>query len=317
MNVPVDYRLSLAAVVDEILWRDWDPIQINAHDGAHFEYSNYVSSVTQLLREAHTSAEVAGLLEQLSTERMGTKPERLPPGHHTKVAEILVSAAKRLMQGKRPWEMPELRRQVAWANQMLPETGLVTMHSGNASGYDPDTGNLVIKPSGMDYESITPSNLVEVRLSDGKILSEGFKPSVDLSHHLYLYRHLEGVRSVIHTHSNYATAFAAVGKAIPLVLTAIADEFGAEVPCAPYIDNEGEHIGEAILKYRNRSPAILMGNHGVFAWGDSPKSALKAAVMVEDVAKTVWLSMQLGTPHEIPAEEAEKWYDRYHNRYGQ
>ena len=101
------------------------------------------------------------------------------------------------------------------------------------------------------------------------------------------------------------------------MLTAIADEFGAEIPCAPYVDNEEEHIGEAIIKFRNRAPAILMGNHGVFAWGDSPKSALKAAVMTEDVAKTVWLAMQIGHPKPIPPEEAEKWYDRYHNRYGQ
>ena len=95
------------------------------------------------------------------------------------------------------------------------------------------------------------------------------------------------------------------------------DEFGAEIPCTPYVDNEGEHIGEAILKHKNRAPAILLGNHGVFTWGDSPSSAAKAAVMTEDVAKTVWLSMQLGTPQAISAEEAEKWYDRYHNRYGQ
>ncbi len=191
------------------------------------------------------------------------------------------------------------------------------MHSGNASGYLPEEDLLVIKPSGMDYDQISPENLVAVRVSTGEVLTPGTRPSVDLPHHLFLYRNLPDVRGVIHTHSNYATAFAAVGRPVPLVLTAIADEFGAEIPCAPYIDNEGEHIGEAILKYRNRAPSILMGNHGVFAWGASPKSALKAAVMTEDVAKTVWLAMQIGSPAPIPPEEAEKWYDRYHNRYGQ
>ena len=211
----------------------------------------------------------------------------------------------------------QLRKEVCWANQMLPAQGLVTMHSGNASGYLPEEDLLVIKPSGMDYDQITPENLVAVRVSTGEVLTPGTRPSVDLPHHLFLYRSLPDVRGVIHTHSNYATAFAAVGRPVPLVLTAIADEFGAEIPCAPYIDNEGEHIGEAILKYRNRAPSILMGNHGVFAWGASPKSALKAAVMTEDVAKTVWLAMQIGTPVAIPPEEAEKWYDRYHNRYGQ
>ncbi len=213
--------------------------------------------------------------------------------------------------------MRALREEVCYANKMLPVAGLVTMDSGNASGYDPDSDLLVIKPSGMDYEAITPENLVAVRVSTGEVLTEGIRPSVDLPHHLFLYRNMPDVRGVIHTHSNYATAFAAVGRPVPLVLTAIADEFGAEMRCMAYTDNEGEHIGETILKFENRAPSILLGNHGVFAWGKSPKSALKAAVMTEDVAKTVWLAMQIGTPKEIPAEEAEKWYDRYHNRYGQ
>ena len=211
----------------------------------------------------------------------------------------------------------KLREAVALANHALPKAGLVTMHSGNASGYDPEEDLVVIKPSGMDYEAITPENLVAVRVSTGEVLTRGSRPSVDLPHHLFLYRNLPEVRGVIHTHSNHATAFAAVNRPIPLVLTAIADEFGAEIPCMPYTDNEGEHIGEAILRHRNRAPAILLGNHGVFAWGDSPKAALKAAVMVEDVAKTVWLALQIGTPQAIPPDEAEKWYDRYHNRYGQ
>ena len=176
---------------------------------------------------------------------------------------------------------------------------------------------MFIKPSGMDYEAVTPENVVAVRVSTGEVVTQGSRPSVDLPHHLFLYRNLPEVRGVIHTHSNHATAFAAVNRPIPLVLTAIADEFGAEIPCMPYTDNEGEHIGEAILKHRNRSPSILLGNHGVFAWGDSPKAALKAAIMTEDVAKTVWLAMQIGTPQAIPSDEAEKWYDRYHNRYGQ
>ena len=210
-----------------------------------------------------------------------------------------------------------LREEVCWANKMLPECGLVTMHSGNASGIDRESGVLVIKPSGMDYDKITPENLVAVELETGRVIDSTLRPSVDLPHHIFLYKHLPELGGVIHTHSNYATAFAAVHLPVPLVLTAIADEFGCEIPCAPYVDNEGEHIGEAILKYRNRAPAILMGNHGVFAWGSSAKSALKAAVMTEDVAKTVHLAKQIGSPIPIPPEEAEKWYDRYHNRYGQ
>lgn len=210
-----------------------------------------------------------------------------------------------------------LREQVAWANKMLPKSGLVTMHSGNVSGYDPESGKVFIKPSGMDYDAITPENLVEVDLASGEVAAGQLKPSVDLPHHLFLFRNDPSMRSVVHTHSNYATAFAAVHQPIPCVLTAMSDEFGGEIPCAPYIDNEGDHIGEGILKYRSRGPAILLGNHGVFTWGPSVASALKAAVMVEDVAKTVHLARQLGTPVPIDPSEVEKWWDRYHNRYGQ
>ena len=216
---------------------------------------------------------------------------------------------------------------VLFANQMLPKAGLVTMHSGNASGYDPDSGLVLIKPSGVDYEALTLGSLVRVRASDGSSLTpqpplpegEGeLRPSVDLPHHLFLYRNLPGVRGIVHTHSNYATAFAALGRPIPCVLTAIADEFGGPIPCAPYVDNEGDHIGEAILRHKNdRSPAILLANHGVFAWGDSPRAALKAAIMVEDVARTVWLAMQIEEPYPMPKGEIEKWWDRYQNRYGQ
>lgn len=213
--------------------------------------------------------------------------------------------------------LPELCNEVCYVNRMLPAAGLVTMHSGNASGLDRSSGRLVIKPSGVDYDRLTPEDLVEVDLESGQVVDSRLRPSVDLPHHLFLYRNLPEVAAVIHTHSNYATAFAAVGKPIPLCLTAIADEFGAEIPCVPYVDNQGDHIGQAILKHRNRAPAILLANHGTFAWGDTPRAALKAAVMTEDVAKTVYLAMQLGRPHEIPPEEAKKWYDRYHHGYGQ
>ncbi len=211
----------------------------------------------------------------------------------------------------------ELREKVCWANQMLPKAGLVTMHSGNASGYDPESGLVYIKPSGMDYDAISPTNLVAVRLETGEVVEGAYRPSVDLPHHLFLYRNMTNVRSIIHTHSNYATAFAATRKPIPVVLTAVADEFGGEVPCTPYVDNEGDNIGHAILNHRGRGPAILLGNHGVFAWGDSPEAAVKAAVMVEDVAKTIFIAHTLGTPIPILPEEIEKWWDRYQNRYGQ
>jgi len=214
-------------------------------------------------------------------------------------------------------DLTALREEVCCVNQLLPAAGLVTMHSGNASGLDRQSGRLVIKPSGVDYDTLTPDHLVEVVLETGEVVGSKLRPSVDLPHHLFLYRNMPGVCGIIHTHSNYATALAALGRPIPVCLTAIADQFGAEIPCTPYVDNEADHIGQAILRHRNRSPAILLGNHGAFCWGTTPREALKVAVMTEDVAKTVHLAMQLGQPREIPLEEVKKWYDRYHYAYGQ
>ncbi|MFH1922541.1 MAG: L-ribulose-5-phosphate 4-epimerase [Planctomycetota bacterium] len=213
--------------------------------------------------------------------------------------------------------LTKLREEVCHTNKMLPATGLVTMHSGNASGLDRQAGRLVIKPSGMEYDTLGPEDLVEVDLETGAVIDSELRPSVDLPHHLYLYRKMPEICGIVHTHSNYATAMAALGRPIPLCLTAIADQFGAEIPCTPYVDNEGNHIGRAIVKHRNRAPAVLLGNHGVFAWGPTPRDALKAAVMTEDVAKTVHLAMQIGKPLELPPEEAKKWYDRYRRWYGQ
>jgi L-ribulose-5-phosphate 4-epimerase len=210
-----------------------------------------------------------------------------------------------------------LRLEVCRANRLLPELGLVTMHSGNVSGLDRISGRLVIKPSGVDYDQLTPEMLVEVELETGRVVAGELKPSVDLPHHCFLYRNMPNIRGVVHTHSNFATAFAANHAPIPLYLTAIADEFGGEVPCAPYVDNQGDHIGQAILRHQTQAPAILLGNHGVFAWGPTPTAAIKAAAMTEDVAKTVHIAMQLGKPRAIPSEEAAKWYARYHTTYGQ
>jgi len=213
-------------------------------------------------------------------------------------------------------DVEELRQEVHYANIMLPRCGLVTMHSGNASGFDPASGRIFIKPSGYDYDRLQPEDLVEIAL-DGAVVGQRLKPSVDLPHHLYIYRRRPDIRGIIHTHSNYATSFAALGRPISVCLTAIADEFGGDIPLVPYVDNEGDHIGEAIVAAMGHSPAVLLGQHGVFAFGDSPRAALKAAVMVEDVARTVHLAMLLGEPKRLPPKEVEKWYRRYHERYGQ
>ena len=210
----------------------------------------------------------------------------------------------------------KLRREVWEANLGIFRAGLVTMHAGNASGVDRKRGLVVIKPSGMDYDKLRPEDMVVTDI-EGRKVSGRWNPSVDLPHHLYLYNHCPEIGGVIHTHSNYATSFALLGRPIPVYLTAIADEFGAEVPCAPYTDNQGDHIGEGIVKHMNNAPAVLLAQHGVFAFGPTPRAALKSAVMLEDVAKTCHLALLLGKPRPLPAREVRKWYDRYHSTYGQ
>ena len=209
-----------------------------------------------------------------------------------------------------------LRKEVCRVNRELPKRGLVTMTSGNASGRDPETGCVVIKPSGMEYDAMQPEDIVVVD-AEGKVVEGAWQPSVDLMEHLYLYRHRPELGGIIHTHSNYATSFAALGRPIPVYLTAIADEFGAEIPCSRFASNEGDEIGKALVEAMGRGPAVLLRNHGVWTFGSTPMAALKAAVMVEDVAKTCHLALLLGTPDVLPPEEAKKWWDRYHLRYGQ
>jgi len=219
----------------------------------------------------------------------------------------------------------QLREEVWWANTQLPKAGLVTMHSGNASGIDRESALILIKPSGIDYERLRPEDLSVVALNGTSVnaelvpdrVSSSLKPSVDTIHHLLLYKADAQLGGVVHTHSNYATAWAAIGESIPCCLTAIADEFGGDIPCAPYLDNEGENIASGMLKHRGRGPAMLLSNHGVFAFAATPRKALKAAVMVEDVAKTAWLARQLGRLKRMEDSEIEKWWSRYHSTYGQ
>lgn len=207
-------------------------------------------------------------------------------------------------------QLEKLREQVWRANMALPANHLVTWTSGNVSGRDVESGLVVIKPSGVLFDELTPENMVIVDL-DGNIVEATHGPSTDTASHLYIYNHRPDINGVTHTHSNYATAFAAVGKPIPVCLTAVADEFGGPVPCGNYI-----RIGEEILRAIGNSPAILMKQHGVFTVGASVQKALKAAIMVEDIAKTVWLAMQIGQVESLPADEIAANYERYQTRYG-
>lgn len=212
--------------------------------------------------------------------------------------------------------LEELKQAVCWANRELPRQGLVTMTSGNVSGRDFDKQLAVIKPSGVSFDDLKPEEMVVVDL-EGKVVEGKLKPSVDTATHLYVYRHMPEVGSVIHTHSNYATSFAALGQGIPVCLTAMGDEFGCPVPCSGYAKIGGEEIGAEIVKTIGKSPAVLIKNHGVFAVGKSVRAALKAAVMVEDIAKTMHLAMLRGKPIEIPPEEVKRLWDVYHSNYGQ
>jgi L-ribulose-5-phosphate 4-epimerase len=213
--------------------------------------------------------------------------------------------------------MLEVQRQkLTQLHLELPRNQLVTWTSGNVSLRDPETGYVVIKPSGVRYEVLQPEHMVVLDL-DGKVIEGKLKPSSDTASHLYIYRQRPDVFGVVHTHSPYATAFAALGKPIPVYLTAQADEFGGPIPCAGFALIGGEEIGRLVVETIGESPAVLLKNHGVFTIGPSAEAAVKAAVMVEDVARTVWLALQLGTPDEIPAEDVAKLRKRYRDVYGQ
>jgi L-ribulose-5-phosphate 4-epimerase len=212
--------------------------------------------------------------------------------------------------------LADLKAEVCRLNLELPKQGLVTWTSGNVSARDPKTGYVVIKPSGVKFENLKPGDQVIVDL-DGKVIEGNWAPSVDAPTHLYIYRHRRDVNGVVHTHSQYATAFAALGRPIPIVLTAMADEFGGEVPCGPYAKIGGEEIGKTIVDHIGTSPGILLKNHGVFTIGPTGEAALKAAVMVEDVARTVHHALLLGKPDVIPRDEVARAHKRYVEKYGQ
>jgi L-ribulose-5-phosphate 4-epimerase len=212
--------------------------------------------------------------------------------------------------------LESLREEVCQLHLELPKYHLVTWTSGNLSGRDPETGYVVIKPSGLRYEQLRPEHMVVVDL-EGRVIEGDLKPSSDTASHLYIYRHRPDVGGVVHTHSPYATAFAAVGQPIPVCLTAIADEFGCTIPCAGFALIGGEEIGREVVQNIGESPAILLKQHGVFTIGPDATAAVKAAVMVEDVARTVLFARQLGEPEEIPEEAVRQLRRRYTEEYGQ
>jgi L-ribulose-5-phosphate 4-epimerase len=214
--------------------------------------------------------------------------------------------------------LPHLRDLVCTLHAELPKNNLVAWTSGNLSARDPETNLVVIKPSGLRFEHLRPENMVVCDI-DGTRVEGDLKPSSDTASHCYIYRALPHIHGVVHTHSRYATAFAIVGREIPCYTTAMGDEFGGPIPCGGFALIGGEEIGQVVVEtLRNhRSPSCLMQNHGVFAIGESAEAAVKAAIMTEDNAATVWLAQQLGTPIPIPQDKIDRLYDRYQNVYGQ
>jgi L-ribulose-5-phosphate 4-epimerase len=215
-------------------------------------------------------------------------------------------------------DIARIRREVADLHAELPRNELVVWTAGNVSARVPGQDLLVIKPSGVRYDEITPDNMVVTDL-DGKLVEGDHSPSSDTAAHAYVYRHMPQIGGVVHTHSTYATAWSARAEPIPCVLTMIADEFGGEIPVGPFALIGDDSIGRGIVETLadHRSPAVLMRNHGVFTVGRDARAAVKAAVMCEDVARTVHIARQLGNPLPIDQRDVDALYARYQHAYGQ
>jgi L-ribulose-5-phosphate 4-epimerase len=211
-----------------------------------------------------------------------------------------------------------IRDQVAALHSELTRNALVVWTAGNVSARVPGVDLLVIKPSGISYDDITPDNMVVTDL-EGRLVDGDLTPSSDTAAHAYVYQHMPHVGGVVHTHSTYATAWAARAEPIPCVLTMMADEFGGDIPVGPFALIGDDSIGRGIVAtlVEHRSPTVLMGNHGVFTVGADEKAAVKAAVMCEDVTRTVHIARQLGTPISIRQADIDAFYARYQNAYGQ
>lgn len=215
-------------------------------------------------------------------------------------------------------EIAQVRKVVAKLHAELPRWELVVWTAGNVSQRLKTADLMVIKPSGVTYDELTPEVMVVTDLY-GNLIDGERAPSSDTAAHAYVYRHMPEIYGVVHTHSTYATAWAARAEPVPCVLTMMADEFGGDIPIGPFALIGDDSIGQGIVDTLkdSRSRAVLMRNHGPFTIGKDAKDAVKAAVMVEEVARTVHIARQLGEPTRIDQTDIDSLFERYQNVYGQ
>ena len=227
--------------------------------------------------------------------------------------------------------LDELRKIVCEANKQLPRHNLVTFTWGNVSGIDRESGLVVIKPSGVEYDDLTPENMVIVSLEDGHRVEGDFKPSSDTPTHLELYRADPSLGGVVHTHSRWATCWAQAGKSIPAYGTTHGDYFYGAIPRTRKMtpaEIAGEYEAETgrviVETFGGQSladiPAVLVNSHGPFAWGKSPEEAVHNAVVLEEIAMMAFYTEQLGNTQPMQPELLDKHYLRKHGAnayYGQ
>lgn len=209
-----------------------------------------------------------------------------------------------------------LKEEVCEQNHELPRSGLVVGSGGNVSGRDPNSGLIVIKPSGVKFSKLTPDTMVVVD-PDGNVVEGKMKPSVDTGIHLYVYKHRSDVNGMCHTHSPYATSFAARGERIPAVLTPITHILGRDVPCSRYATPGEIDTGQAIIEAAEGGLAVLVKAHGVFTMGATATEATSIAMYLEEAAKTTHLAMLRGPVEELSQDEIDRCYAWFRQNYGQ
>lgn len=209
-----------------------------------------------------------------------------------------------------------LRKEVCQMNKELPKQGLVVWTGGNVSGIDRTTNQVIIKPSGVIFDDLTPENMVVVDL-DGNLVEGNYKPSVDLEIHLYIYRKRMDVGGICHTHAPYSTSFSLLGQSIPMALTPIAHLLGHEVPCTAYVKPAHLDTAKAIVETAGSGNAVLVNRHGPFTMGKTPTDSVKIATYLEEAARTIHYAMLRGTVESLPEDEIARSHHWYHEQYGQ